>query len=122
MRMIEFDGVDVYYAKNHVLKSISLAVKAGEIVALVGANAAGKTTTLRTALGLKAQSAGTLRFDGVDISRLTTVERVRRGLVLVPEGRQVFAKFTVAENLMMGGYLRPDRDRMRADLERAYEM
>jgi len=122
MRMIEFDGVDVYYAKNHVLKGISLAVEAGEIVSLVGSNAAGKTTTLRTALGLKAQSAGTLRFDGADITHLPTVERVRRGLVLVPEGRQVFVKFTVAENLMMGGYLRPDRDRMRADLDRAYEM
>jgi branched-chain amino acid transport system ATP-binding protein len=120
--MIEFDGVDVYYAKNHVLKGVSLAVKAGEIVALVGSNAAGKTTTLRTALGLKAQSAGTLRFDGADISHLPTVERVRRGLVLVPEGRQVFVKFTVAENLMMGGYLRPDRNRMRSDLDRAYEM
>lgn len=122
MRMIEFDGVDVYYAKNHVLKGVSLAVEAGEIVSLVGSNAAGKTTTLRTALGLKAQSAGTLRFDGADITHLPTVERVRRGLVLVPEGRQVFVKFTVAENLMMGGYLRPDRDRMRADLDRAYEM
>jgi branched-chain amino acid transport system ATP-binding protein len=120
--MIEFDGVDVYYAKNHVLKGISLAVKAGEVVSLIGANAAGKSTTLRTALGLKAQSAGTLRFDGADISHLPTVERVRRGLVLVPEGRQVFVKFTVAENLMMGGYLRPDRDRMRADFDRAYEM
>jgi branched-chain amino acid transport system ATP-binding protein len=122
MRMIEFDGVDVYYAKNHVLKGISLVVKAGEVVSLVGANAAGKTTTLRTALGLKAQSAGTLRFDGSDITHLPTVERVRRGLVLVPEGRQVFVKFTVTENLMMGGYLRPDRDRMRADLDRVYEM
>jgi branched-chain amino acid transport system ATP-binding protein len=120
--MIEFDGVDVYYAKNHVLKGISFVVEAGEIVALVGSNAAGKTTTLRTALGLKAQSAGTLRFDGADISHLPTVERVRRGLVLVPEGRQVFVKFTVAENLMMGGFLRPDRNRMRADLDRAYEM
>jgi branched-chain amino acid transport system ATP-binding protein len=122
MRMIEFDGVDVYYAKNHVLKGISLAVEAGKVVSLIGANAAGKTTTLRTALGLKAQSAGKLRFDGADITHLPTVERVRRGLVLVPEGRQVFVKFTVAENLMMGGYLRPDRDRMRPDLDRAYEM
>jgi len=120
--VIEFDGVDVHYGKNHVLKGVSLAVKAGEIVALVGSNAAGKTTTLRTALGLKAQTAGTLRFDGADITRLPTVERVRRGLVLVPEGRQVFVKFTVAENLQMGGYLRPDRDRMKADFDRVYEM
>src|SRR5689334_7969591 len=110
--MIEFEGIDVHYAKNHVLKGLSLHVDAGEIVALIGANAAGKTTTLRTALCLKAPTAGTLCFDDADITRLPTVERVRRGLVLVPEGRQVFVKFTVAENLLMGGYLRPDRDRM----------
>jgi len=120
--VIEFDGVDVHYAKNHVLKGVSLSIGAGEIVALIGANAAGKTTTLRTALGLKAPSAGTLRFGGEDITKLSTVERVRRGLVLVPEGRQVFVKFTVAENLLMGGYLRPDRDRMQADLDRVYAL
>ena len=120
--MIEFDRVDVHYGKNHVLKAVSLGVRAGEIVALIGANAAGKTTTLRTALGLKAPSAGMLRFEGTDITRLPTVERVRRGLVLVPEGRQVFVKFTVAENLLMGGYLRPDRDRMQADLDRVYAL
>ena len=118
--MIEFDAVDVHYGKNHVLKAVSLQVRAGEIVALIGSNAAGKTTTLRTALGLKAPSAGTLRFDSADITRLATAERVRRGLVLVPEGRQVFVKFTVAENLLMGGYLRPDRDRMQSDLDRVY--
>ncbi len=120
--MIEFDGVDVHYAKNHVLKAVSLSVGAGEIVALIGANAAGKTTTLRTALGLKAPTAGALRLEGTDITKLPTVERVRRGLVLVPEGRQVFVKFTVAENLMMGGYLRKDRDRMQADLDRVYAL
>jgi branched-chain amino acid transport system ATP-binding protein len=118
--VIEFDRVDVHYGKNHVLKAVSLQVGAGEIVALIGANAAGKTTTLRTALGLKAPSAGALRFGGADITKLPTAERVRRGLVLVPEGRQVFVKFTVAENLLMGGYLRPDRDRMQADLDRVY--
>ena len=118
--MIEFESVDVHYGKNHVLKALSLQVGAGEIVALIGANAAGKTTTLRTALGLKAPSAGALRFDGADITKLPTAERVRRGLVLVPEGRQVFVKFTVAENLLMGGYLRPDRDRMQADLDHVY--
>jgi len=120
--MIEFEAVDVHYGKNHVLKGVSLAVRAGEIVALVGANAAGKTTTLRTALGLKESSAGRLRFDGEDITRASTVERVRRGLVLVPEGRQVFVKFTVAENLLMGGYHRADRNRMQADLDRVYAL
>jgi branched-chain amino acid transport system ATP-binding protein len=120
--VIAFEGVDVHYGKNHVLKAVSLSVRAGEIIALIGANAAGKTTTLRTALGLKAPSAGTLRFDGADVTKLATADRVRRGLVLVPEGRQVFVKFTVAENLLMGGYLRPDRDRMQADLDRIYSL
>ena len=120
--MIEFDRVNVHYGKNHVLKDLSLTVRAGEVVALIGANAAGKTTTLRAALGLKDLSSGALRFDGADITRAATPERVQRGLVLVPEGRQVFVKFTVGENLLMGGYHRRDRDRMGTDLDRVYEL
>ena len=120
--MLEFDAVDVDYGKNRVLRGVSLRVAAGEIVALVGANAAGKTTTLRTALGLKAPAAGRIRFDGEDITRASTPERVGRRLVLVPEGRQVFVKFTVAENLLMGGYRRRDRNAMQADFERAYAL
>jgi branched-chain amino acid transport system ATP-binding protein len=120
--VIEFDAIDVRYGKNHVLKGVSLSVQPGEIVALIGANAAGKTTTLRAALGLKALSGGALRFGGADITQLPTAERVRSGLVLVPEGRQVFGKFTVEENLLMGAYLRPDRNRLRGDLDLAFEM
>lgn len=118
--MLQFEAVTVHYGKNRVLKDVSLAVGAGEVVALVGANAAGKTTSLRTALGLKAPSAGRVRFDGEDITRLATPERVRRRLVLVPEGRQVFVKFTVAENLLMGGYRRRDRGALAADFDRLY--
>jgi len=120
--MLQFDRVDVHYGKNHVVKDVSLSVRAGEIVALIGANAAGKTTTLRAALGLKTLTSGTLLFDGGDITRASTPERVRRRLVLVPEGRQVFVKFTVAENLLMGGYGRADRDRMQVDFARVYEV
>ena len=120
--MLQFEAVNVHYGKNRVLKDLSLAVAAGEIVALVGANAAGKTTTLRTALGLKAPSSGRIRFDGADVTRASTPERVRRRLVLVPEGRQVFVKFTVAENLLMGGYRRPDRNDMQAEFERIYAL
>jgi branched-chain amino acid transport system ATP-binding protein len=118
--MLQFEAVEVRYGKNRVLRDVSLSVGAGEVVALVGANAAGKTTSLRTALGLKAPSAGRVRFDGEDITRLSTPERVRRRLVLVPEGRQVFVKFTVAENLLMGGYRRSDRGAMGSDFERVY--
>ena len=120
--MLQFEAVTVHYGKNRVLTDVTLAVGAGEIVALVGANAAGKTTTLRTALGLKPPTSGRIRFDGEDITRASTPDRVRRRLVLVPEGRQVFVKFTVAENLLMGGYRRADRGRMEADFDRAYAM
>jgi branched-chain amino acid transport system ATP-binding protein len=115
--MIEFDAIDAHYGKNHVLRQLSVRVGEGEVVSLIGANAAGKTTTLRAAMGLKRSSAGTLRFAGADITRLSTHERVRRGLVLVPEGRQVFVKFTVAENLLMGAYHRADRNDVSKDLE-----
>jgi len=115
--MIEFERINVHYGKNHVLKDLSLTVGTGEVVSLIGANAAGKTTTLRTALGLKKSSSGVVRFDGDDISAMSTHERVNRGLVLVPEGRQIFVKFTVAENLVMGAYHRADRDRIGEDLE-----
>jgi branched-chain amino acid transport system ATP-binding protein len=115
--MIEFDGVEAHYGKNHVLKQLSAQVGEGEVVSLIGANAAGKSTTLRTAMGLKLSSAGAIRFAGADITRLSTHERVRRGLVLVPEGRQVFVKFTVAENLIMGAYHRADRNDAAKELD-----
>ena len=121
--MLELAGVDVHYAKNHVLKGLALRVGAGEVVALVGANAAGKTTTLRTIMGLKAPSNGSVVFRGTRLDGgVPTHERVRRGLVLVPEGRQIFGRFTVLENLLMGGYQRPDRNRLDADFARMFEM
>ena len=120
--MIEFDSVNVHYGKNHVLKDVTLKVGKGEVVSLIGSNAAGKTTTLRTALGLKEATSGTLRFDGTDISRLSTHERVGRGLVLVPEGRQVFVKFTVTENLLMGAYHRSDRNNAGRELEGVFDL
>ncbi len=120
--MIEFDRVNVHYGKNHVLHDLNAKIEAGEVVALIGANAAGKTTTLRTALGLKNLSSGSLRFAGEDVSSLSTHERVGRGLILVPEGRQVFVKFTVAENLLMGAYHRSDRNKVQADLDDVYDL
>lgn len=120
--MLELEHVTVRYGKRPVLRQISLSVAAGEIVTLIGANAAGKTTTLRAIMGLKELTSGAIRFDGLDVSRLSTVERVRRGLALAPEGRQIFPKFTVEENLMMGGYARDDRHRLGSDIARVYEM
>jgi branched-chain amino acid transport system ATP-binding protein len=118
--MLELERVNVRYGKNHVLKDVSIRIGEGEIVSLIGSNAAGKTTTLRTILGLKEAASGTLRFAGEDITRLATHERVGRGLVLVPEGRQVFTKFTVLENLLMGAYHRADRDAAGKEIESVF--
>jgi len=120
--MLELSGIDVHYAKNHVLKRVTLAVNEGEIVALVGANAAGKTTTLRTIMGLKAPTAGTVMFEGKPIANVPTDERVHRGLVLVPEGRQIFPRFTVTENLLMGAYHRRDRNDIARDFDALFGM
>jgi branched-chain amino acid transport system ATP-binding protein len=120
--MLELHQIGVRYGKRPVLREVSLAVSAGEIVSLVGANAAGKTTTLRTIMGLKHPAEGSIRFAGDEVTRLPTAERVRRGLALSPEGRQIFPKFTVHENLLMGGYQRSDRNRLDDDIARVCEM
>jgi branched-chain amino acid transport system ATP-binding protein len=120
--MLELEGVSVQYGKRPVLREVSLKIGAGEIVSLVGANAAGKTTTLRTVMGLKEPAAGAIRFDGENVTKLSTVERARRGLALSPEGRQIFPKFSVQENLMMGGYHRADRNHLDGDIARVCDM
>ncbi len=120
--MLELDRVDCHYAKVHVLHDVSLEVKRGEIVCLIGPNAAGKTTTLRVIAGLKAPSTGHVRYLGEAITRLLPFERVERGLVLVPEGRQIFPKFTVLDNLRMGAYQRADRRDIGGDLQNVYEL
>src|SRR6266545_4197154 len=118
--MLELDRVNCHYAKVHVLHDVSLEVKRGEIVCLIGPNAAGKTTTLRVIAWLKPPSSGRIRYLGEDITRLLPFERVARGLVLVPEGRQIFPKFTVLDNLRMGAYQRRDRAHLDGDLETVY--
>jgi branched-chain amino acid transport system ATP-binding protein len=120
--MLELSGVDVHYAKNHVLKRVTIEVNEREIVSLVGANAAGKTTTLRTIMGLKAPTAGTVMFEGKSLANVPTDERVHRGLVLVPEGRQIFPRFTVTENLLMGAYHRRDRNDIAGDFDALFGM
>jgi len=120
--MFAFEKINVYYGKSHVLKGVSVSIGEGEVVALIGANSAGKTTTLRTAMGLKQSSSGLFRFAGEEISRRPTHERVSRGLVLVPEGRQVFTKFTVIENLLMGAYHRTDRNAATRELDIVFDM
>ena len=120
--MLELEHLTVQFGKHPALRQVSLLVRQGEIVALIGANAAGKTTTLRSIMGLKEASAGTIRFDGENIAQLSTVERVRRGLTLSPEGRQIFPKFTVYENLLMGGFHRADRNKLDNDISRVFRL
>lgn len=120
--MLELRDVNVRYGKRPVLWDLALEAAPGEVVALIGANAAGKTTTLRAIMGLKELASGTIRFAGHDVTRLATVERVRLGVTLSPEGRQIFPKFTTLENLVMGGYQRKDRNRLDGDIERVFAL
>jgi branched-chain amino acid transport system ATP-binding protein len=120
--MLKLTRISVRYGKRPVLREVSMTLEKGEVVALVGANAAGKTTTLRSIMGLKEPIDGSIQFNGEDVTRLSTVERVHRGLALSPEGRQLFQKFTVEENLLMGGYHRAERNNMRGDVGRVFDM
>jgi branched-chain amino acid transport system ATP-binding protein len=120
--MLELSAISAHYAKNQVLRAVDLRVAAGEVVALIGANAAGKSTTMRLIAGLKRASSGSIRLDGIEIESLSTPKRVRLGIALVPEGRQVFAQSTVLENLTMGAYHRPDRNDIRHDIDAMFAM
>jgi branched-chain amino acid transport system ATP-binding protein len=113
--MLELSGINVHYGKMHVLRDVSLRIETGEVAALVGPNAAGKTTTLRALVGLKDCTTGVIRFGTQSIQRLSTPDRIRLGIALVPEGRQVFPKFSVLDNLRIGAFQRADRDRLESD-------
>ena len=114
--MIKLDNICVNYGKVTALSAVSLLAEPGQIYAVLGANGAGKTSLLRAILGLN-KAKGTIQFDGADISRLTVVERVRRGIALVPEGRRLFPDFTVEENLKIGAFNRSDRPDVERDIE-----
>ena len=118
--MLEVKGLRVSYGGISAVKGIDLEVQAGERVTLIGANGAGKTTTLKALAGLLRPAAGSIHYNGDDITARPAHELVRRGLALVPEGRGVFGRLTVEENLAMGAYSRRDRARISADLDRAY--
>lgn len=119
--MLEVSGLRSAYGRIEVLHGVDLSVGAGEIVALVGANGAGKTTLLRTLSGVQPATAGTVRFLGEPIERAPPHRRVALGIAQVPEGRQIFAPLTVADNLRLGAYLRRDPG-IEADRERVYAM
>lgn len=120
MPMLEVDNIHTYYGNIQALKGISLTVEEGEIVTLIGANGAGKTTTLRTICGLLKPRQGKVYLEGEDLTDYKAHEIVYKGVAMVPEGRGVFAKLTVAENLDMGAYHRSDRAGIAQDLERVF--
>jgi branched-chain amino acid transport system ATP-binding protein len=122
MTLLEVNDVHAYYGNIHALKGVSLTVDKGEIVSLIGGNGAGKSTTLRTISGLMRPNTGYVSFVGEDIAQYPAHELVSKGIAMVPEGRGVFAKLTVAENLEMGAFHRTDRDGIKADIEKSYEM
>ena len=120
MPMLEVHDIHTYYGNIHALKGISLTVEKGEIVTLIGSNGAGKTTTLRSICGLQKPRQGNILLEGEDISPFKAHEVVSKGVAMVPEGRGIFARLTVAENLDLGAYTRSDRLGILQDLERVY--
>ncbi len=120
MSMLEVIDVHTYYGNIHALDGISISVEKGEIVTLIGGNGAGKTTTLRTIVGLLKPRQGRIVLDGEELTHYKAHQIVNKGVAMVPEGRGIFARLTVAENLDMGAYSRKDRNGIQEDLERVY--
>ncbi len=120
--MLEVQNIHTYYGNIHALKGISLTVEQGEIVTLIGANGAGKTTILRTIAGLLKPREGKVILNGEDLTPYRAHQLVYKGISMVPEGRGIFAALTVAENLDMGAYVRKDKAGIKADLERVFTL
>lgn len=119
--LLEFRGVETYYGRIQILKGVNYTVQPGEIVCLLGGNASGKSTTMKTILGIVKPHKGEVLWEGEVINNLRTSERIKRGVATVPENRRLFPHLTVLENLEMGAYTRNDTAGIAADLERVYE-
>ena len=120
--LLEFKDVDTYYGELHVLKGVNYRVRAGEIVCLLGGNASGKSTTMKTILGIVKPKNGTVSYAGETINDLPTAERVKRGIALVPEARRLFPRMSVRENLEMGAFIRDDKAEIESDMDRVFEL
>jgi branched-chain amino acid transport system ATP-binding protein len=120
MSMLEVNDINTYYGNIHALKGISLTVEKGEIVTLIGSNGAGKTTTLRSICGLQKPRQGNILLEGEDLGPFKAHEIVAKGVAMVPEGRGIFARLSVAENLDLGAYIRQDRAAIQKDLEQVF--
>ena len=120
--LLEFKGVNTYYGDLHVLKDVNYAIRRGEIVSLLGGNACGKSTTMKTIMGVVRPARGSVIFDGEPIEKLSTSARVKRGIAPVLEARRLFPRMTVFENLEMGAYTRKSGPEFDEDLERVYTL
>ena len=118
--LLRLDAVDTYYGPIHILQNLCLEVHAGELVCLLGGNASGKSTTLKTVLGIVQPRNGSVRFAGEEVTRRSTSYRIRRGMAIVPENRRLFAPMSVLENLQMGAYLHGGGSK--EDFDRVYEL
>lgn len=119
--MLKVENLSTYYGAIQALKDVSLEVVEGEILSLIGANGAGKTSLLNTISGIIRSKEGSISFCGEDITRAQATDIVKKGIIHVPEGRRIFSGMSVKENLLMGAYLRNDKDGIKEDLEKIYE-
>ncbi len=122
MALLEVNNLHAYYGNIHALNDVSIFVEEGEIVSLIGGNGAGKTTTLRSISGLLTPRQGSITFNGEDLSTYKAHELVSKGIAMVPEGRGVFSKLTVLENLEMGAYHRKDKAGIKEDLDKVHKL
>jgi branched-chain amino acid transport system ATP-binding protein len=120
--MLRIENLNVFYGGVHALKGISLHVPEGEVVTLIGANGAGKSSTLRSVCGLVKPQQGQILYDGKDINDIPAYDRVKMGIALVPEGRRIFTNLTVYENLLMGAYSRDDQQGIKKDIEQVHQL
>ena len=120
--VLEFKGVNTHYGAAHILKDVDLVIYEGEMVCLLGGNASGKTTTLKTILGIVEPTSGAVFIDGNNVTGWSTAQRVKAGVSMVPENRRLFKRMTVRENLEIGAYLREDRENIEEDMERIFEI
>jgi branched-chain amino acid transport system ATP-binding protein len=120
--LLRLDGIDTFYGQIHILEQLQLEVGEGELVSLLGGNASGKSTTLKTILGLVQPRNGSVEFRGENVTRRTTSYRIQQGMAIVPENRRLFGPMTVLENLEMGAYLNRDGKGRKEDFDRVYEL
>lgn len=120
--MLELSNVDVYYGAIHALKNISIKIEEGEIVTLIGANGAGKSTTLKAISGMEKPRSGEIKLNGKNLNSLNAPDIVRLGISHVPEGRRIFSKMSVMENLEMGAYIRNDKEEIKKDFDKVFSL